>query len=214
MSSSAGKPAPETGDSLNSQMHLLRSRVEAELDRPAVVMVTSALPGDGKSLTAHSLAVSFGRSGRRVALAGAAAGIDQRGVTVVNLPPKEGRVAEHDGLVAFVDKLRAEYDYTIVDAGTFLRSNTAMALAPLVDGILLAVRVGRAPSDDDELLVRTIEHSRGRVLGVVATDTKAVEGFARERAGERPAAAPTQPARRVETHAAVFAGGRVLEGKA
>ncbi len=40
-------PAPEA--SVDSQIQLLRSRVEAEIKKPAVVMVTSAHAGDGKS---------------------------------------------------------------------------------------------------------------------------------------------------------------------
>jgi Mrp family chromosome partitioning ATPase len=198
-------------ETMNAQVQLLRSRVEADLGKPAVVMVTSALPGDGKTLTAHSLAMSFGRSGHRVALAGPAAiGADPRCVSVVGLPPEEGRVTERDRLVEFIEKARSEYDYTVVDAGTFLRSNTAMALAPLVDGILLTVRVGRAPSDDDELLVRTIDHSRGRIVGVVVTDAKAIEDFERERVGERGAAAP--PAQRRTEAPAAFAAA--AQGKA
>jgi len=152
-------------DTLNSQIQLLRSRVEADLAKPAVVMVTSALPGDGKTMTAHSLAVSFGQSGHRVALAGSPVTAAQRGVTFVGIPSEDGRITERERLVAFIESSRAAYDYTVVDAGTFLRSNTAMALAALVDGILVTVRVGRAPSDDDELLVRTIEHSRDASSG-------------------------------------------------
>ncbi len=200
---------------LNSQIQLLRSRVEADLGKPAVVMVTSALPGDGKTLTAQSLALGFGKSGHRVAVAGlSAAGLDQREIAVVSLPPEDGRVTERERLVAFIESSRAAYDYTVIDAGTFLRSNTAMALAPLVDGILLTVRVGRAPSDDDELLVRTIEHSRGRIVGVVAIDEKAISEFERaqspERMGLSGAATPSRP----QAPTSVFAGGRVVEGKA
>jgi Mrp family chromosome partitioning ATPase len=135
-------------------------------------------------------------------------------VTLVGMPSEEGRVTERESLVAFIESSRAAYDYTVVDAGTFLRSNTAMALAALVDGILVTVRVGRAPSDDDELLVRTIEHSRGRIVGVVATDGKAIAEFERghsvERTGASSAAAPS----RTHAHPSVFAAGRAVGGKA
>lgn len=214
MSAVAGQndTTSESMEAMNAQVQLLRSRVEADLGKPAVVMVTLALPGDGKTLTAHSLAMSFGRSGHRVALAGPAAlGADPRCVSIVGLPPEEGRVTERERLVEFIEKARSEYDYTVVDAGTFLRSNTAMALAPLVDGILLTVRVGRAPSDDDELLVRTIDHSRGRIVGVVATEAKAIEAFERERLGERGAAAAAPASRRTEAPAAFAAA---VQGKA
>ena len=98
----------EAMEAMNAQVQLLRSRVEADLGKPAVVMVTSALPGDGKTLTAHSLAMSFGRSGHRVALAGpAAAGADPRCVSIVGLPPEEGRAVRPElmGLRTEIDAL-------------------------------------------------------------------------------------------------------------
>jgi capsular exopolysaccharide synthesis family protein len=49
---------------------LVRTRLDlASLDRPwKVLLVTSALPGEGKSTTAANLALALARSGRRVAL--------------------------------------------------------------------------------------------------------------------------------------------------
>lgn len=54
----------------SESFRMLRTNLEfVTLDRPAqVVMVTSALEGEGKSTTAANLAVALGRSGRRVLL--------------------------------------------------------------------------------------------------------------------------------------------------
>jgi Mrp family chromosome partitioning ATPase len=171
---------------LNHQVHLLRSRVEAEFEMPAVVMVTSALDGDGKSLTAHSLASSLMKSGHRAALVSLTGRGKEVGEgTTAELSREDGSVIGRDRLATFVQEMRVKYDFTIVDAGTFLSSNAAMALAHSVDGVLLTVRIGRAPSDEDQLTIRTIEQSGGRVVGIVAADADTIARFERLRPGER-----------------------------
>src|SRR5271165_5519635 len=179
-SSASAEPTPD------SQVALLRSRVEAELKKPAVVLVTSAHAGDGSSLTASSLAESFAKSGHRAALVhehrGAATPseipLSEHGahgrVADLELPPENDDAVSREGLAAFVDAMRADFDYTIVDAGTFLESNSAMALPRLVDGILLTVRVGRASTTKDEMMVRMIDHLGSNVVGVVAADPAAI----------------------------------------
>jgi Mrp family chromosome partitioning ATPase len=171
----------------NSQLQVLRSRVESELGKPAVILVTSAAGGDGSNMTAHLLAGCFMESGHRTALVDlTVSGARRHDVTMVELPHADGKAIGRERLAAFVEEMRSSQDFTIVDAGTFLNSATAMALAWLVDGILLAVRVGRAPTDEDELMVQTIAHSRGRVIGVVATSQEAVATFERTQANTQP----------------------------
>jgi hypothetical protein len=202
---------------LNSQVQLLRSRVEAELKKPAVVLVTSAHLGDGKTLTADSLARCFAKSGQRAALVnenrfgtGSSDGVapepsPQGHVTMLELPPECDNAVSLEGLTAFVDSLRSDYDYAIVDSGAYLKSNSAMALTQLVDGILLTVRVGRPSSDEDEMMVRMVEHFRGNVIGVVATDAGAIDEFERNRprqemtAPARPRKVGRKPARALVT---------------
>lgn len=182
------RSAPESA--ANSQLQMLRSHVEAELRSPAVIMVTSAHSGDGKSLTAHSLATSFVRSGQRVALIASGPNETSGGLSRLDLPSEGDDIAWRERLTAFVQKLRQDYDFAVIDPGTFLGSDAAMALGRLVDGILLAVRVGRAPSDEDELMIRAIDHCSGRIIGVVATDQEAVAEYGRSSAqhdnGNRP----------------------------
>jgi Mrp family chromosome partitioning ATPase len=174
---------------LNSQLQLLRSRVEAELGKPAVILVTSAADGDGTSLTAYSLASCFVKSGHRAGLVDlAAGGAEHHDVTTIELPHEDGSAIGRERLATFVKEMRSSQDFTVIDGGTFLSSASAMALAWMVDGILLTVRVGRAPTDEDELMMQTIAHSRGHVVGVVATSEEAVARFERIQTSDCPTA--------------------------
>jgi Mrp family chromosome partitioning ATPase len=159
---------------LSPQVQLLRAHVEAEIGKPAIVMVTSAQAGDGKSLTAYSLAASFADCDHRVAL----------------VSREESNRISRDELAIFVEEMRSDYDFTVIDAETFVNSSTVMALTRLVDGILLTVRIGRAPTADDEAMIRMIEHFGGRVLGVVATEVDAIpRSRPRRKAEQNPARA-------------------------
>jgi Mrp family chromosome partitioning ATPase len=180
---------------LNAKVQLLRTRVEAELGKPAVVMITSARAGDGKSLTAYSLAGCFAKYNHRVALV-SGSGEEYHQLSVLEMPGEESN-ASRDQLATFVEKMRSEYDFTIIDAETFVSSSTVMALSRLVDGILLAVRIGRAPTDDDEAMVAIIEQFGSRVIGVVATEADTIADFERARR-TRPASARTRTRRNAE----------------
>ncbi|HTV73576.1 MAG TPA: hypothetical protein VME66_07730 [Candidatus Acidoferrales bacterium] len=177
---------PQTpGTELNSEIQLLRARVESELRKPAVVMVTSACQGDGKSLTAYALAGCFASSGHRAALVTTTHDGAPANVAIVALPQDDDPIVSREQLAAFVSSMRSKYDYTVVDAGTFMNDTAAMALTRMVDGILLTVCVGRAPTNEDDRMIRMIDQFNGRVVGVVATDTQAIDEFERSRSNER-----------------------------
>jgi hypothetical protein len=58
-----------------------------------------------------------------------------------------------------------------------------MLLAGAVDAVLLAVRHGRAPSEEDELMVQTLRHLKAKVLGVIASSGESIADFQKQRAG-------------------------------
>lgn len=68
----------------------MRQRTGVNLDDHQVILVTSALPGEGKSLTASELAQSYARAGRRVILVNA----DMRRPSAL----MQGKTGKEDGL--------------------------------------------------------------------------------------------------------------------
>ena len=161
-----------------AQMQVLRSRVEAELPKPAIILVTSAARGDGKSLVAHALAESFLRAGHRAALVHLTRGLaDRPELPEIASAQDVADSGAADRFEAMVTKMRAGYDFTVVDGRPLLQDTAAVSLAALVDGILIVVRVGRPESTADALMMRTLKRAGARVVGVVAAEAQAIADF-------------------------------------
>jgi hypothetical protein len=183
-------------DSAGAEVQLLRAHIEREFKGPAVILVTSAKSGDGKSLTAGALADCLARSGRRTALVDTTENAalpghgDGSGALAVYVPmPRPKTPLARQETAQFVADMRSSHEFTIIDSGALLSSEMTMAFAQSVDAVLLSVRLGRAPSDDDELTVRLLERLGARVLGIVASAPQAIALFRRRRStSEQPAA--------------------------
>jgi Mrp family chromosome partitioning ATPase len=185
-------------DDTSAQFQLLRAHVEREVEAPGVIIVTSAERGDGKSVTAYSLAQCLARAGRRAALVAgsgpfpkgappAATELGDEAVEAFSIVRvrKPATALKGKAATEFLRSTRADYDYTIVDAGPLLADDFALGLVGRVDGVIVSVRLGRSRSDEDEMTVRVIEQSNGRIVGVVAVLPSAIADFANRRPAER-----------------------------
>jgi Mrp family chromosome partitioning ATPase len=180
-------------DRLATKFHLLRARIESDVKQPGVVMITSAQRHDGKSFTAYGLAECLASVGHRTALVDANAegrGTTQvrgtkdprRGLSIFGMPTDEsGPSSSRESICNFVTQMRTRFDFTIVDGAPLLRSGAAILLASAVDGVLLTVRVGRAPCEEDTLTVRMLKQTRSAVLGIVAASNEGIAQFERTR---------------------------------
>jgi Mrp family chromosome partitioning ATPase len=180
------------GDSAHSEVQLLRAFVEREIPGRSVILVTSARDGDGKSLTAYSLADCLARAGRRTALVDGTTESSSY-VRIANTGRGEGdgdlalyvpaattrTPLFRDATQRFVENMRALHEFTIIDGAALLTSEMAMALAESVDAVLLSVRLGRPPSIDDESTSLMLDRSASRVLGVVAASPEAIDEYER-----------------------------------
>jgi Mrp family chromosome partitioning ATPase len=186
---------------LASKFQLLRVRIESDVKLSSVIMVTSAQPKDGKSLTAYGLAECLTKVGHRAVLVDTALknGIptDERATEslvrnfpIVTLSSEEsGPTASREAIHAFVGEMRSKYDYTIIDAAPLMSNSVAMMLAGAVDAVLLAVRHGRAPTESDDLMVQTLKHVKARVLGVISSAPESIAEFTAARGSREPSPA-------------------------
>lgn len=140
-------------EAFSSTLSLLRARIEAGMERPTVLGVTSARRGDGKSLVSYGLASNLAETSYKALFVDADGGV---GHDVVAAVPKlaanpefdiysyvrsGGRrapdmldlsgpgVAETgsiDVIRAVFDRLRGIYDYTIIDMSMLNSSSLAL----------------------------------------------------------------------------------------
>jgi Mrp family chromosome partitioning ATPase len=201
-------------NALEEQLQSLRGRIEADLPRPSLIVVTSAAAGDGKSLIAFGLARSMAQAGYKAAVVdtnhanpeveGGPSVTDMRGrddfdvcrfarrsdhfedVDVVPLTDRRVQTSTSKKLVeSIAGQLRFIYDFTIIDTTRLLRGHMGMLFATCSDGVLICVRHGRMLTADDGFTVRQLERT-GRKLWVVTATSGAIKQFGRTRVEQQP----------------------------
>jgi capsular exopolysaccharide synthesis family protein len=92
-------------------------------------------------------------------------GLDVLPAGCANGSPASSPTAE--SIRSLLADLKRDYDYLLIDAPSLAQNDLALTLAPLVDGILLAVKAGSTQRDAViEAKVR-IERAGGRITGAV-----------------------------------------------
>ncbi len=180
---------------------------------PKVILITSSLPGEGKSTAAMLLAASSAGSGLRTVLVDCdlrrqsiseAVTKRQRGLaelltgeaelrdvtvkspaTDVHVIPA-GRRAQNpaDLLMSqrmheLLARLRDDYDYIVVDSPPLLPVIDALALAAMVDKILVIVEWDRTPRASVSEAFKVLRPEAHRVAGIVLNkvDLKEMQGY-------------------------------------
>lgn len=177
---------------MTDPFELVRATLEARLEPPATLLISSALPGDGKTAVAAGLARVLAAAGyrtaaidandRRPALAErlgsddappAALDLGAARIIAPNLElisiaqPRLLASTRHD-LIAFVARVRERYHFAVIDGSEL--PGGSIALAREVDGVVLAVRAGRSSTVADREAVVLLEQFNAPFLGVVATE--------------------------------------------
>jgi capsular exopolysaccharide synthesis family protein len=173
---------------------------------PRTICVTSAVPGEGKTLTAVSLARIMAMSGDRVLLVdcdlrrtslsrlrrtapGGREGADLFGVLSGETEPQEAIIEDAvPGLTLLgvdqptftsrdvfsgpaarkmLERLKASYDFVIIDAPPVLAVADAWALASICDSTLLVVRHAKTPRAVVGAAVERLRQCGARLHGVV-----------------------------------------------
>ena len=199
----AAAESQRSQENMNAEIQLLRTHVESLATGPSIILVTSAEKGDGKSFLANSLAECLARSGRKTALLDATEaanniqtpvmleGSARCDVPVAMSLPDMQLGMSRESIREFFDSVRSSFDFMIIDASALLSSQKAMVLSGLSDGVLLSVRIGRAPTDNDRMMIRVLNQAESNILGVV-TLTPDVIGMFEAQRGRMPELARDQ----------------------
>jgi Mrp family chromosome partitioning ATPase len=198
-----------------------------------VIMVTSPLPGQGKSTTIANLAIALLRAGRRVAviegdlrrpslhrffkiantrgvsnvvsgatpLSEAVQGLTFKDPTIAvttpsgrkavspsapgdvatsgdlkltllpsgPLPPNPGEIVTSRQLAAILDTLKQETDYVLVDAPPMFAVGDAAAMAAMVDGIIVILRLAETTADTIKSVEEFFSRVTAKPIGIVVT---------------------------------------------
>ncbi len=159
---------------LKEDFRILRVRVEDQAPIPSVVVVSSALRGDGASYVASGLARAFAEFRHRTLLIDAhgndAGAMDELGGATTPRLSVRAMFSEDatENVATTLESLRAQYDVVVIDAPPLPNSSLALSLARASDGVILAVRLGRRKSTADAEMMRLLTDRR--ILGVVTTN--------------------------------------------
>ena len=207
------------------------------------ILLTSGLPGEGKTVTAVNLALSLALAGNRVVILEAdlrrpmvpdylgvknhvglssvltgrvalkdalqlvhlddfvPAPIRDR-VSEVNgvplernlyclasgpLPPNPAELMSSNRMEQLLKELslNSRVDYVVIDTPPILSVADALVVAPQVDAVVIATRIGWATRGEAQEVSDLLDRSGARVIGVVAGGVKAKRGYNRRRGYNR-----------------------------
>jgi capsular exopolysaccharide synthesis family protein len=191
----------------------IRIGLELSSANPKVILITSALPAEGKSTAAMLLAVSSATSGHKTVLldcdlrhqaVSKAFGSKQLGLSellrgraelsdVIDIDPvtntwiiPAGSVVPHPADVLMsrhmrdlITQLRNQFDYIVIDAAPLLPVIDALALATMVDKILVIVEWSRTSRASISEAFKVLRPEAHRVAGIVLNkvDLKQLQGY-------------------------------------
>jgi len=192
----------------SQQFGQLRSRIEAACSGPTLIVVTSAVRGDGKTVTAFGLAESFAAAQHRVLLVDAnteaptlprvhhvsapqfascdysrqAVPVSGQAFDGISLADQRFEDAmSMESVRGLAANLRENFDFIIIDAPRLVKSNLAVLFATIADATLLTLRFGRMPSQADGRTMATLNKVGAKVLGVLTVEPAMMKAFAIER---------------------------------
>ncbi len=143
--------------------------------RGFVVALTSAHPAAGVSYITNALATALDQNGHQITLLLNGRHLGQaEAKSASTAAANTGLEQVHDNwhsnqsrLSVYLDNLRREYRYVLIDCPSLKETEHAVVLAPLVDGIVVVVEANRTHKEQLLYTERTLESAGGRILGHV-----------------------------------------------
>jgi Mrp family chromosome partitioning ATPase len=188
----------------DSEAQALRGTIEAHIPSPGAICVTAAQFADATEAVALSVAHAFAAAGHKTLLLDASgSGIDADDDEIAGLPEIQSAAAVTDSLhavarlgklrvarlaasacdrlrsdevKAIVADLRAQYSTIVVNVGESASGGTALFFAREVDAVVVSIRLGRAATRDDRVLLERLAAVGANILGVVPVAARAKRG--------------------------------------
>jgi Mrp family chromosome partitioning ATPase len=153
--------------------------------RGVVVALTAAHPQAGVSHITNALAAALAQGGDDHTMllngrymstedAGESTARLSTGGTTANLWQTHRPDGSRDNwhgiqtrLAIYLERLRRDYRYILIDCPSLREAEHAVVLAPLVDGVVLVVEANRTQKEQFLYADRAIENAGGRILGHV-----------------------------------------------
>ena len=192
--------------------------IDSESQSPLVIMVTSAVPGEGKSATTANLAVVFAEGGSKVLVVNCdfrrptihknfaledlprhAQTTSIRGVTVVTnvLADPDANPAQYlSAQRQVVAAAREHFDVVLLDTAPVLVANDPLALVPSADLVLLVARAESTRIDDARSTAESLIRMDAPLGGVILVSNQSTPsrtyyyGVPPARGGSEAAATP------------------------
>jgi len=139
--------------------------VEADLRRPVLGKFLAEQPGKGTTdvimgtATLEEVVVTTDNENLFVLMSGPK-------------PPNPAELVSSQAMQELLDRLKEEYDYIVVDAPPVLAVSDAIAMAPMMDGVLLVASHGIADRDAARHTVELLGKVETRILGVVINNVE------------------------------------------
>lgn len=162
----------------------VRNQIEAEVQAPSVILITSATAGDGASRTAFGIAAAFASAAQRTVLVEAdgeaavrACPVSNGSFSVLSLETELKPLLTRRSAESFIQQLRGAHEYILIGAGGLLESRQALMLAPFADAVILSLCIGRQQLAADRAIMKMLERLGANVLGVVTMNRNTIREF-------------------------------------
>ena len=187
----------ETYRMINTNLKFSRS------DNLQVIVVSSGMPGEGKSSTLANIALAMAELGNKVILIDSDMRLpsqhqiwelpNRTGLSHVlvdngqmssrlpvisenenldimlsgTLPPNPTSLLDSKRFKTFVDTLRSQYDYVLIDAPPITVASDALLISTMADGLILVARPGKLNRSAANVAANLIRQAQVNVLGVI-----------------------------------------------
>ncbi len=92
-------------------------------------------------------------------------------------PPNPAELVSSHRMENLIREVAAQVDYVLVDAPPILAISDAVAISPMVDGVLLVASYGMADRDTSRHCVNLLHKVKAEVLGLIINNVTPMERY-------------------------------------